>query len=256
MKLEVLPITFAAGETKEFRMAGRYVEILDATSAIDMLFADENGGQVGDARNVVSGLFVIAGFSSFQVKSTLAQTVTLLITDGQGGSRRQPGNVRIIDSNVDKTLALKQFFGSGSTAASPGLFSTVAIAARQTGLGGAAFKRITLASNVAQTIMMLRCDNVGTAIGGINVIQNKKFPGSGGGNFAVAGAGGGYCAAATPSAAECPGYVPAGAIDVPASQPIEVPLTTPFVITGTQCFGAIGQTANARVTMVFDMEEY
>lgn len=104
--MEILKFTIAAGESKRFEKAGRYIEIIDADQALSVFFYDENGGQSDDAQGVVSGLFVEGRYSAFVVSSVQAQTVTLLLSDGRGGSRRQPGNVSVIDrvSSVCQSL--------------------------------------------------------------------------------------------------------------------------------------------------------
>lgn len=97
--MELLPITFAANETKQFAKAGRYFEIIDSTSAVAIQFTG-TGGNISDSiSGALSGLFLEDPFTHFSVTNgAIAQTVTLLIMEtGRGGSRRQPGNVRVMD---------------------------------------------------------------------------------------------------------------------------------------------------------------
>lgn len=95
--MEVLKFNITAGQTIRFERAGRYIEIIEADQALSLFFFDDNGSQADDAQNVLSGLFIEGKFSAFQVRSVQAQTITLLLSDGRGGSRRQPGNVAVID---------------------------------------------------------------------------------------------------------------------------------------------------------------
>lgn len=103
--MELVSFTFAAGETKRFERAGRYLEIIDATAAVNISLTDESGGAVDYATGALSGLYMEGAFSAITIYSATAQTVELLITDGRGGSRRQPGNVRIIDEVMASSLA-------------------------------------------------------------------------------------------------------------------------------------------------------
>ncbi len=95
--MELLTFTIAAGETKRFERAGRYFEIIDATAAISVVFDGEVGSRQDDMIGALSGFYVVGAFKSFAVSSTTAQAVTIMFAEGSGGSRRQPGNVTIID---------------------------------------------------------------------------------------------------------------------------------------------------------------
>jgi len=112
--VELVSFTFAAGETKRFERAGRYLEIIDSAAAIDIQLTDNEGGAVDYATGALSGLYMESSFAAITMKSATAQTVTLLVTDGRGGSRRQPGNVVI----VDKVSSAVQTQAAGATAIS------------------------------------------------------------------------------------------------------------------------------------------
>lgn len=109
--MELLTFTIAAGELKRFERSGRYFEIIAADSTINVGFYDANGSQTDDAVNALSGLYLEAPFSAFEISSAAAQTVSVLITDGRGGSRRQPGIVSVVDGGKARTLAGQAFFG-------------------------------------------------------------------------------------------------------------------------------------------------
>lgn len=112
--MELLRFTIAAGETKVFVKAGRYIEVFEAADALSIGFYDRNGGQADDALNIQSGVFIETDFAQFEVSSATAQTITLLVTDGRGGSRRQPGVVSIVDGGKARTIAGQAFIGYGS----------------------------------------------------------------------------------------------------------------------------------------------
>lgn len=149
--MEILKFTIAAGENKRFEKAGRYIEVIEADSALSILFYDASGGQADDAQGIVSGLFVEIGYKAFNVTSAVAQTVTLLIADGRGGSRRQPGNVSIIDAVMSscQTQTASQT-AIGFTVAAivtpasnvAGLIVRSSIVAAQAGAGGSANARL------------------------------------------------------------------------------------------------------------------
>lgn len=106
--MELFTFTIAAGETKVFKRAGRYIEIIDATNALNIELYDASGGRSDSARNAVSGLFIEDAYSEFTVYSATAQSITLLVHEGRGGSRRQPGVVRVIDDSAQKTVDGRQ----------------------------------------------------------------------------------------------------------------------------------------------------
>lgn len=114
--MELLSQAFAANEVKVFSKAGRFFEIITADQAIARVeFGADQGQQSDSMINPQSGLYVEDPFSYFQVTNgAFAQTITMLIMEnGRGGSRRQPGNVRVINNESDKTLALTQLMAGG-----------------------------------------------------------------------------------------------------------------------------------------------
>jgi hypothetical protein len=107
--VEILTISLLANETKPFDKVGRYLEILDSAGAVSIWLYDRNGGRVDDMLAVQSGIFMDGtDFSRFEVFSPTAQTIRLMITDRRGGSRRQPGNVAIVDAITGQALAAQQ----------------------------------------------------------------------------------------------------------------------------------------------------
>lgn len=124
--MEVIRFAIAAGETKSFVKAGRYLEVIEATAALSIGFYDANGSQTDDATNVEAGIYAEGPYSQLEVFSATAQTIALLIAGERAGSRRQPGNVRVIDeigaacqvSSAGVALAITAF--AQVTAFSPG----------------------------------------------------------------------------------------------------------------------------------------
>lgn len=100
MDIELLTFTLAAGATAQLAKAGRYVEVIVADYPIASLtLTDENGGQSAFVRNALSGLYAEVPFKQLDiVNGSTAQTITLLVTDGRGGTRRQPGQVSVVEA--------------------------------------------------------------------------------------------------------------------------------------------------------------
>lgn len=100
--MELFPVSLVAGQTQQFAKPGRYFEIIDSTGPIQIDFTGPNGNMTDNVRGALSGLFLEGAYSHFALTSATTQTVNLLIMEtGRGGSRRQPGNVRVIDEILD-----------------------------------------------------------------------------------------------------------------------------------------------------------
>lgn len=95
------PFTIAAGETKVFHKQARYLEVIKASADLDILMLGPSGEAMDEMRGALSGFYAEAPFVQLQVKNraATAQVVTLMVTDGRGGSRRQPGTVEVIDAS-------------------------------------------------------------------------------------------------------------------------------------------------------------
>ena len=105
--MELLTVTLAANETKQFAKAGRYFEIIDSSYAVQVDFTGDQGQRSDSMINALSGLFVEDPYSGFAITNgAIAQNVTLLVMEnGRGGSRRQPGIVQVIDGGKERTKA-------------------------------------------------------------------------------------------------------------------------------------------------------
>lgn len=100
MTIELFAFTIAAGETKRYAKAGRYLEIVEANDRLSLVLTNRDGAAVSNVLNALSGIFVEAEFSEFEVTnpSASAQTVRLMIASSKGGSRRAPGVVSVADA--------------------------------------------------------------------------------------------------------------------------------------------------------------
>jgi hypothetical protein len=127
--MEILNLQLGAGAIQQYRKAGAYVEIISSVYPVTLNFYSTQGGQINQIQGALSGLFLSADFGGgFDVSNVgqAAQSVQLLVCDAGeiGGSRRQPGNVRVIDEITESILTTSQI---GTTAITP--FSTAVIVA-------------------------------------------------------------------------------------------------------------------------------
>jgi len=99
MTIELFTFTIAAGETKRYAKAGRYLEVIEANDRLNIVLTNRDGGAVSNVLGALSGVYVEAEFAEFEVTnpSASAQTVQLMIAASRGGSRRAPGVVSVSD---------------------------------------------------------------------------------------------------------------------------------------------------------------
>lgn len=249
--MELLTFAIAASETKIFKRAGRYFEIIDAAYALGVDFYDENGGKADGMIGALSGLFVSGPFTEFSVSNgAIPQTVTLMIHEGQGGSRRQPGVVRVVDQGAEKTLAGMQFMTQATLAAQAAACSVVGIRSVNKTV---AVKSIKIGSPVAGEIYL------GTFTGPPTV-RNYDVPapskligaaGSDGSVFAstIAASNG------APTVAEGPGYALLGRTYLAANGSADFLPSTPILLRPGYCLIVNGGMYNRQVTAVLDLEE-
>jgi hypothetical protein len=248
--MQNLRFTIAAGETKNFgAISGAYLEVIEAAGAITLGLYDAAGSQSDDARDIYSGFYVEGKFAGFEVYSAVAQTIELLITNGRGGTRRQPGNVKVIDQGIDKTRAGNQFVGAPALNGVAAVFSIVSVypAAKI-----AAIKRLLVSCATAGTIYI----GTGTGAPTTNPVaqggmRNKLI----GGAVSDMQRALGTCAAQPPTVGEVPGYSGLFTMPVPANSYVEIPLTTPIVIGPGQYLVIVGAAINSNVSALIDWEE-
>lgn len=248
--MELLTINLAAGQTQQFAKAGRQFEIIDSAYAVRVDFSGSQGQQTDSMTNVLSGLFIEQEFAAFAVTNgAVAQAITVLIIEsGRGGSRRQPGIVRVIDSSGDKTLALRQFYGSDAQAAQALTVGCVSLLANGITV---AVKKMQISSAVGGTFTFGFITGPGTATPANSPVQNKKaFAAS-----STARSSGGQLVATAPAAAEAPGYVQTSRLFLVANQTLEIRFENPLVISGTQGITINGTVVNRDLACAFDFEE-
>lgn len=247
--MELLTFAIAANETKVFKRAGRYFEIIDAAYALNVDLYDANGGKSDGMIGALSGLFVSGSYTEFSVSNgAAAQTVTLMIHEGQGGSRRQPGVVRVVDQGSEKTIAGAQYFGSSTRPAAGGV---VGLAGLLAGTRPLSLKRVQLGSATAGELV-LWAGTAAPATGPVSLsLRNKLLAAI----ATVPQRATGTAITITPSGVELPGGISYAGLYVAANGIAELPLSTPIVIPAGMWFGAVGSAVNTDVKFIFDVEE-
>lgn len=248
--MQNLRFSIAAGETKVFVIAGRYLEIIDATGPVTIGLYDKAGSQTDDAKDILSGTYMQGEFSQFEIFSATAQTIELFLTQTGGGTRRQPGNVRVIDQSADQTAALNQFLAMNSV--SDGAKGVIVGLWAQT-------KPITIRSlqfgSNTTTAMAVVTGTTRPATGqGAAPAPTNKMVGSAAATSALAVSG--TMAGALPVvAADLPGVATVGYINAQANQLYSFPLKTPIVIPAGRFFGFATGAAGASVQFTAEIEE-
>lgn len=249
--MELITFTSGAGETKNFARAGRYLEIIDAAYAVTIKFTGTNGQQGPSMRDALSGFYSEDEFQGFEVTSATAQVITLMVTDGKGGSRRQPGVVRVIDESTSKTLAGRQGYVYHRRVANAAKFSMAGIITT----APLSIKRLSIFSPTAGLVQIFTGTGAptDTVSNNPNGLQNKLISS---GYLAGTARVTALCAAATPTAGELPGVAYAGALQVPAGVLTSHELTTPILIGAGITFVAVGVAINTEIGIYVDGEEY
>lgn len=111
--MQNLRFAIAAGETKIFEIAGRYLEIIESAGPLTIELFDANGGQSDEARDVLSGTYMTEPYARTSIYSATAQTVELFMSARGGGTRRQPGVVSV----TNKIASSSSIAGTGGLTA-------------------------------------------------------------------------------------------------------------------------------------------
>lgn len=149
--MELITFILAAGETKRWERAGRYVEVIDASGAFDLFLSDANGGRVDYAKGALSGVYLEGAYQAIELSSASAQSITLLVTDGRGGSRRQPGIVQVVDVNKSRTIAGSAFALASARASSAGVYARCGLVNPTGSTRRAVVERLRYGTNGATT---------------------------------------------------------------------------------------------------------
>ncbi len=99
--LEIVPVIFAAGESKLFHLSGAYFEIIDAPNPVDVVLTDRNGVPRGVMKNAEASFFIKStDYDTIQLTSATAQTIRFAFGTSEAGTRRSTGSVTISGSVV------------------------------------------------------------------------------------------------------------------------------------------------------------
>lgn len=250
---ELITVNLSANEVKQFRKAGSYIEIIDSSYAVGLNFYSVNGSQTNSLKGALSGLFLDIDFGAFDVvNGATAQTVTLLVCDAGelGGSRRQPGNVRVIDQSADQTAALNQFIAMNGV--SNGGLGVVAGLWAQT--KQITVKAIQFGSNVAGTMQIVT--GTGRPINNQGAAPSPANKLIGGAVAASALSVSGTVAGALPvTAPDLAGVTTVGYTSVQAGVLYRIDLKTPILIPVGKFFGFATGVAGASVNFIAEIEE-
>lgn len=178
----------------------------------------------------------------------LAKAVARL---GVGGveSSRVFGSVKVIDSGHEKTRGGAQFMHTVTSVAGPGVVSVCGVVAN----GGktCVVKRMQVASSAGGIVQVFRTNGQGSANASFSSMANKMlYSGNSESQLVVGSTLGG-----APSAGEVPAWNYWLTFYVPPNQQMEVPLSTPVVMSGGVGLLVSGWVVNRDVSVLLDVEE-
>ncbi len=251
--MEVITIDLAANEFKQYRKGGSSIEITDSTYAVSLNLYSDNGSQTNCLQKVLSGHYLKARFGAFDIKNgPVAQSITILALDAgeDGGSRRQPGNVRVIDQSADKTVAGAQFLGSCTSAAAAGQGSLCGI---RTTTKGANITQVIVSSGTAGVLQLGYCNGDPT----LNPIITANMGGNklASGAVPTAKAVRGNSVGTTPTDAELPGFNAFVGFYVPANTPYTLDLPVPIQLPAGYGLVLVSTALLRDVALAVDYEE-
>lgn len=119
-------LTFGGAGTREIRAAGKYLRVL-ATPSADVFIRIGGGSEL--QRGAGQGIYEPGGFDRFEVRSTVAQTVLVTLSDVPQDDSRS--NVAL---SVSATVAPGADVGNGGDVAVPATSSAQVLAANLTRL--------------------------------------------------------------------------------------------------------------------------
>lgn len=94
--IEIVSVTFGAGDSRLFALTGEYFEIIEAPTPVDVVLSDFNGSQRA-RMSQASASFYSKGvkFGVIQITSAGAQTIRFAYGTGETGTRRSSGSVTV-----------------------------------------------------------------------------------------------------------------------------------------------------------------
>lgn len=118
--VDTLPLVLAANIEADINFSGEQFYLESAASPVDVVFLDDTGGTLGQAKGVKSGFNVnFAGkghISATRITSTIAQTIRVAIADGSINFNAITGTINAI--NQQATLVTNTTATVGIVAAS------------------------------------------------------------------------------------------------------------------------------------------
>lgn len=251
--MEILNINLPANGRTQFRKAGSYLEIIASTGLVGINFYSNLGGQTDSISNGLSGLFMQTDYGAFDLieQSGIAQTVQILVCDiGEtGGSRRQPGNVKVIDQSVDQTLGGLEYFQGNACGASAGQGSLLTITP---GARGCAILSMLLYSGTAGIMHIGPASGTGTLAGGGGAMNSKLIGGTPSNAFVAAK----NCVGLDPTAGELAGFGVQAQVVVAANTPTALNFKTPLILKAPTILVVSGFALNRDIGMVLETREF
>lgn len=174
--IELISVTFAAGESRLFAMAGNYFEIIDAPGAIDVILSSFNGEQRARMAKAAASFYSKGvDFGVIQITSASAQTIRFAYGSGETGTRRATGSVTIsgaIALDAATLAALEQI--NVRPESSSGNWNSTA-----TPTAGTPITVFTPASNTAGVILQAATiQEIQSASGSLVLIAKNSAPAS------------------------------------------------------------------------------
>lgn len=244
-----LGATGSGREAQVFDIAGRYFEILESGGPVTVAFYDANCSRSRDLElaNVDSGFYVAGAFQRFEVMNVYAtaQTVRVAYGSGTGGSRRQPGTVRVIDQGADKTLLGAQFAGGYSH--TPPATRAAWVGQQASASKRIAIKRLLVSASTAGLVSL----QYATSVSGTGYTANRYTIAS----KLYGGADSGANLFTGTDQSTIAGARLLADVLLVANQSIEVPLTTPVILPVGCCLIVMGVQGDRTTQALFDYEE-
>ncbi len=105
--LEIVPpVTFNAGETKEYAFTGSYFELIDCPNPVHVDLTDRNGSIRTRMKGAEASFYSKSvEFARITITSPTAQTIKFAYGSGEAGTRRSSGSVNVANVNGPFTQA-------------------------------------------------------------------------------------------------------------------------------------------------------
>lgn len=132
--MQNLNVLIEPAQTRRFEIQGRYLEILAAPLPVTITFYGQDGSISAIARDIESGTYANVQFSAFEIRCASSpmvfdRLVQLFIADIEAGTKRQTGEVEVVDGERQKVFDGRCFMqavasiGTGAGTPSAQLFN-------------------------------------------------------------------------------------------------------------------------------------